>query len=81
MECWRVSRVVQSYLDGHTDAVTARRVREHLEVCRRCGLEAETYRAIIDALAQNGRPAETALDRLRAFGDGLLEVPPDCGCG
>lgn len=77
VRCWRTARVLQSYLDGHTDDLTSRRVREHLDECRRCGLEADTYRAITDALACHERPAEQAVDRLRAFGEALLETPPE----
>jgi anti-sigma factor RsiW len=54
VECLRVSRVLQSYLDGVVDEVTARRVARHLERCRRCGAEADTYSAIKAALARQG---------------------------
>lgn len=72
--CAEVARVLQSYLDGHVDDLTARRVGRHLEHCRRCGLEAETYQAIKDALARRGRDIDArSLDRLRAFGERLAE--------
>jgi predicted anti-sigma-YlaC factor YlaD len=77
VHCWHVSRVLQTYLDGHTDDLTSRRVREHLDECRRCGLQADTYRAIIDALARHEQPADEPVDRLRAFGEALLETPPE----
>jgi anti-sigma factor RsiW len=70
--CWRVSRVLQSYLDGQTDDLTTRRVREHLDECRRCGLEADTYRAVMNALARHEQPTDAALERLRAFGESLV---------
>ena len=67
--CMQVMRVLQSYLDGHTDEVTARRVAKHLDACRRCGLEATTYRKIKAALARQAtRLEEATLDRLKAFG-------------
>ncbi len=70
--CMQTMRVLQSYLDGHTDEVTARRVANHLDACRRCGLEASTYREIKAALARKAVPLEQAsLDRLRAFGTAL----------
>lgn len=72
--CTEVAQVLQSYLDGHVDELTARRVRRHLEHCRRCGLEAETYQAIKDTLARRGQEVDTqSLERLRAFGERLAE--------
>lgn len=71
--CMQVMRVLQSYLDGHTDEVTARRVSTHLDACRRCGLEASTYREIKAALARQATPLdESSLERLQAFGSSLL---------
>ena len=70
--CMQVIRVLQSYLDGYTDELTARRVANHLDACRRCGLEASTYREIKAALRRKAPPPDqTALDRLRAFGAAL----------
>jgi anti-sigma factor RsiW len=74
--CMKVMRVLQSYLDGHTDEVTARRVASHLEACRRCGLEAATYRELKASLAR--RPSQVDADtveRLRAFGQALAAPP------
>jgi anti-sigma factor RsiW len=72
--CMQVTRVLQSYLDGHTDEVTTRRVAAHLDACRRCGLEASTYREIKAALARHTTPPdEVALERLRAFGSALAQ--------
>ena len=72
--CLQVMRVLQSYLDGHTDQVTARRVANHLDACRRCGLESSTYREIKSALARQASPLDGAsLARLRAFGSSLTE--------
>jgi len=74
-ECHQVAKVLQSYLDGETEAPTSHMVAEHLEVCRKCGLEASTYLAIKTAIAANA-PEETSVDddavaRLRDFADGL----------
>jgi anti-sigma factor RsiW len=68
MGCMRTMAVLQSYLDGNVDEVTARRVAAHLEDCRRCGLEVEVYSEIKAALA-NKRDAidPAALDRLQHF--------------
>lgn len=71
-ECVRVARVLQSYLDGETDEVTARRVAAHLEDCRRCGLEATTYRQVKEALARREAPDTEVVARLRDFGESLL---------
>ncbi len=77
--CAEVARVLQSYLDGHVDEVTARRVARHLDACRRCGLEAQTYGAIKDALGRRRTDVDAeALERLRSFGERLVqEGPPE----
>ncbi|MEV6055825.1 anti-sigma factor [Streptomyces sp. NPDC052107] len=72
MNCMQVARVLQAYLDGETDEVTARRVAAHLEDCRRCGLQAETYQAIKSALSRRAEPETEAIERLRGFAEGLL---------
>jgi anti-sigma factor RsiW len=76
MRCRRVARVLQSYLDGEVDPPTATAVSEHLEECRRCGLEVSAYTAIKTAIAARGAahvpdvdPA--ALVRLTAFARSL----------
>lgn len=69
LSCRKVGRVLQSYLDGAVDDLTARRVARHLEDCRRCGLEADTYLAIKVSLARREpRLPDDVLDRLRDFG-------------
>lgn len=68
----QVTRILQAYLDGETDEATARRVAAHLEDCRRCGLEAETYRKIKDMLARRSEPDADRLERLRGFAEGRL---------
>lgn len=55
LRCMETMRVLQRHLDGVLDELTARRVADHLEECRRCGLEAEVYRQIKAALARQGR--------------------------
>lgn len=74
-DCRQVAKVLQSYLDGETEASTSSMVAEHLEMCRQCGLEASTYLAIKSAIAANA-PSETSVDddavaRLRDFANGL----------
>lgn len=75
MNCVQIGRVLQAYLDGETDEVTARRAAAHLDDCRRCGLEASLYREIHDALARRMEPDAEAVARLRAFGESLLNGP------
>ena len=73
LDCAAVAARMDEYLDAELDAATSRRVAEHLEDCRRCGLEADTYQRIKDALAEQ-RPAldGEAVARLRAFGHRLV---------
>jgi anti-sigma factor RsiW len=82
LRCLRTSRALQRYLDGEADDLTSARVAEHLEECRRCGLQAQTYRAIKRALRSRGGDIdEPALRRLRAFSRSLAEGagPADAG--
>ncbi len=67
--CEEVMEVLQSYLDGETDAETARSVAAHLEVCEGCGPEAEVFRRIKLSLHQHAEPVDPAvLSSLEAFG-------------
>jgi anti-sigma factor RsiW len=76
--CMKVMRVLQSYLDGQTDEVTTRRVANHLEACRRCGLEAATYRELKASLARRAPQVDAdTVERLRAFGRDLAVRPLD----
>lgn len=79
MNCLQVVRILQSYLDGETEEVTARRVAAHLEDCRRCGLEAAVYREIKSSLARREAPAQDAVQRLRGFSQSLLDGAIDGG--
>ncbi len=77
--CFRTSRVLQRYLDGEADDLTTERVAEHLEECRRCGLQARTYQAIKQSLRSGaGDVDDLALRRLRAFSRSLAD-PDDAG--
>lgn len=75
--CPEVARVLQPYLDGEVDAHTLRLVAAHLEDCRRCGLEVETYTALKQALHRVGDPPAEPIERLRTFADQLAtgDVP------
>lgn len=74
--CLRVARVLQTYLDGEVDPPTATAVAEHLETCRRCGLEASTYAAIKTAIAAGDVEVDPAvLVRLDTFARALVATP------
>ena len=79
LTCREVGRLLQRYLDGDTDEHATAKVAEHLEDCRRCGLEAAIYREIKASLARRATVLpETPLTRLRRFGQQLAtEGPPD----
>lgn len=73
--CREIGHALQTYLDGELDELAARRITRHLELCRRCGMEAETYAEIKAAF---GRRRATTVDpdavaRLREFGQRLIE--------
>ncbi len=75
VRCYRTSRALQRYLDGEADDRTAARIAEHLEECRRCGLNAATYRAIKQVLHAEGNDVdEIALRRLRSFTRSLADI-------
>lgn len=80
MSCAEVAAALQSHLDAEIDDLAARRVAAHLEHCRRCGLEADTYRAIKETIARRAAPLDLdTAERLRAFGERLLVEQPDAG--
>jgi len=71
--CPEVRRTLQRYLDGEVDETWAARVRAHLEDCRRCGLEADTYQALKDNLEGRGPEVrDDLLLRLRRFAEELV---------
>lgn len=75
MTCPEVGRLLQRFLDDELgDDVDAAMLSQHLELCRRCGLEAETYRRIKAALAsRRAEVPEESIERLRAFGRELTD--------
>ncbi len=80
MSCHQVGKVLQSYLDDELDDDAARKVAAHLEDCRRCGLEAETYEALKASLQRGPAGlADEPVTRLREFGERLArgEIDPD----
>jgi len=77
MSCAEVGAVLQQYLDGEIDETTSPLVEAHLEMCRRCGLEASIYTDVKDALAEKGELPQDSVRRLREFGERIArgEIP------
>lgn len=66
--CRRTLRDLQSYLDAEADADTVWRVARHLSRCEDCFGDAETTRAVKDAIARlQVAPDGAALARLRGL--------------
>lgn len=75
LTCPEVGRLVQRYLDGELESqAEIDALAAHLDDCRRCGLEAETYQKIKDALGtRTVEVPQDSVDRLREFGRSLTE--------
>jgi anti-sigma factor RsiW len=69
--CAHVGRLLQRYLDDRLDPDAAAAVAAHLEMCRRCGMEASLYRELKASLRHLGAPPAATMDRLHAFADQL----------
>ena len=81
MSCRKVAKILQGYLDGEVDGLTHDVVTAHLEMCRDCGLEADTYQAIKSALIVTGErmvPVDPhVIERLSAFAAQVREDDVD----
>ena len=74
LSCRQVGRLLQAYLDGELPDARAVLVADHLDACRRCGLEASSYRWLKARLAGLApRTDDGQLDRLQAFADALAD--------
>lgn len=73
LSCPEVGRLLQRFLDGELDdEAEVEMLSEHLDECKRCGLEADTYRKIKSALAGRSAPVpQESVERLRRFGEQL----------
>lgn len=75
LTCPEVGRLLQRFLDDElSDPVAVDALADHLDACGGCGLEADTYRRIKEALATRRAdlPADSVA-RLRAFGEQLAD--------
>jgi anti-sigma factor RsiW len=80
IECMRIRPLLQAFVDGGLDDEQRKRIAAHLEACRRCGLEASTYRTLKERLRGLARPADSdAVARLEAFVDDLGGEPDEAG--
>ena len=80
LSCHQVLEVLQSYIDGETDAETARKVAAHLDGCGICDHESEVYEKIKASLASRRRPVDPdVMSSLSLFGQRLAsgELNPD----
>lgn len=72
IDCHSVGELLQHYLDGEIDETRARQITEHLDACRQCGMEADTYERIKATLAARRTTVSVeSLARLRDFGQRL----------
>ncbi len=68
LSCRQVGKILQSFLDSELDEVTADKVAEHLEDCRRCGMAADVYLEIKASLGRDATVVpEESLTRLEEF--------------
>ena len=69
VNCREVGKVLQSYLDEDIEEGFAEKIASHLDACKECGLEVETYRQIKTSLAAKMPEVyPDAIERLRSFG-------------
>lgn len=75
LSCPEVGRLLQRFLDGELrEDAEIEMLSAHLDECKRCGLEAETYRKIKASLAGRREPVPAeAVARLRRFGEQLAQ--------
>lgn len=74
INCRQLGPVLQAYLDGEIAVEDIDVVEAHLEACRDCGLEAETYTAIKRSLSlKQTTVPEDVVERLQAFSSSLAD--------
>ncbi len=72
MSCRQAAKTIQAYIDNELDDDRSALLERHLDACRDCGLELDTYEEIKAALGRQSfeLPNET-IERLRNFGNEL----------
>lgn len=72
--CREVGLRLQSYLDGELDENRVNQIRNHLDACVCCGLDAEAFTEIKSGLAQLGTTSDgDAITRLKEFSARISE--------
>lgn len=80
MTCREAVAVVQEYLDGALEGVSAEQVREHFDICSRCYPHLTFERSFREALARAAGGACAPEDVRRKVSEllaGIGEGPPD----
>ena len=73
MSCRNAAKNLQQHLDGELHDERAEMLQRHLETCRECGLEADTYRELKAALSrQSSGLSSDTMASLRDFGNQLM---------
>ncbi len=70
--CREVRKLIGGFIDGEVDQDLAAKIAEHLDDCRRCGLDAGVYTRVKQSL--QARPPmvdDDAVARLREFGSDI----------
>jgi anti-sigma factor (TIGR02949 family) len=68
MNCREVARRLQIYLDGELDKSRVEAIKQHLDACAKCGLEADVFNKIKADLAGISPVTDSeAIERLREF--------------
>lgn len=77
MSCSEIMEVLQSYLDGETDASVARKVASHLRECKRCDTESGVYDRIRQSLGNREIEVDPqVMEALTEFGRNLAQDGP-----
>ncbi|MEX2621703.1 MAG: zf-HC2 domain-containing protein [Egibacteraceae bacterium] len=75
LRCRTVARLVQAYLDGELHDRRGVLIADHLDRCRDCGLDAQTWLWLKSTVAGLQTPDESEqLERLRAFVEDLTQA-------
>ena len=77
LSCQEIMEVLQSYLDGETDAAVARDVASHLGKCHHCEVESQVYDRIRSSLSHRQVAVDPqVMQALNDFSHQLMENGP-----